>query len=178
MAIQNDTTDVGGLREGPSWAEVLTVSDIAAGIFDVRWDLRPRLRRWLAAHDLPTAGCREPHLPATDAWAVLDGGVLCSASITVSGPEPGPGSHRLAPGMRVIGFQAFRLLVDELGLPGPATVLAGEPVSDPTVLRARFAARVPDAAAREQAELLATCTDRTALRWVSAALRTGPPPRS
>lgn len=175
MAIQYEN-DRDTAREGPSWTDVLTGSDLCAGVFDVRWDVRPRLRRWLAAHDLPTARLREPHLPAVDAWALLDGGVLCVSSVTVAGHAPEPSwSQPLPAGMRVIGFRAFRLLVAELALAGPAATLPGEPASHPDALRAEFEARVPDGATTEQAELLSTCTDRSSLRWVVAALSTGPP---
>ncbi len=174
MAIQHeDDRDL----HGPAWTDVLTASDVCSGVFDVRWDVRPRLRRWLAAHDLPEARSREPHLPVVDAWAVLDGGVLSVSSVTLSGREAKPSwSLPLTAGMRVIGFRAVRLLIAELALAGPAAVLAGEQVTDPDVLRAEFENRVTDRASREQAELLATCTDRSSLRWVAAALRTGPPP--
>ncbi|MBW0102363.1 hypothetical protein [Pseudonocardia sp. KRD291] len=175
MAIQTDTGDVGGLRDGPAWDDVLTGSDLGAGIFDVRWDVRPRLRRWLAAHGLPAASSREPHLPAVDAWALLDGGVISVASVAVAPRDPAVGGQVLSPGMRVLGFRTFRLLVAQLALPGPATVLSGEAVSDPDALRAEFENRRVDGAAREQAELLASCTDRSSTRWVAAVLRSGPP---
>ena len=175
MAIQYDN-DRETVREGPNWPNVLPESDLCAGVFEVRWDVRPRLRRWLAAHDLPTGRLREPHLPAVDAWAVLDGGVLSVSSVTVAGQVPEPSwSPPLTAGMRVVGYRPFRLLVAELALAGPTSTLPGEPPSDPDALRAAFEARVPDGATREQAELLATCTDRSSLRWVAAALAAGPP---
>lgn len=176
MAIRTDAGDVGGRRDGPAWSDVLTCSALGAGIFDVRWDVRPRLRRWLAAHELPRASSRDPHLPAVDAWALLDGGVISVASVGITPSDPDGVGQPLPPGMRVLGFHAFRLLVAQLGLAGPSTVLAGEPVSDPDALRAEFENRRTDAASREQAELLATCTDRSSTRWVAAALRGGPPP--
>ncbi|MDN5916584.1 MAG: hypothetical protein L0I76_16030 [Pseudonocardia sp.] len=170
MAIQTDTGDLGG---PPAWNDVLTGSDLAAGIFDVRWDVRPRVRRWLAGHDLPAASTREPHLPAVDAWALLDGGVISVASVATT-PQGPAAWQALSPGMRVLGFRAFRLLVAQLGLAGPTTVLAGEPVTDPDALRAEFEHRRSDGAALEQAELLASCTDRSSTRWVAAVLRSGP----
>jgi len=175
MAIQYEN-DRDTAKQGPSWTDVLTGSEFCAGVFDVRWDVRPRLRRWLAAQDLPTARLREPHLPAVDAWALLDGGVLCVSSVTVTGHGQESCSPPLPAGMRVLGFRAFRLLVAELALAGPATTLPGEPQTDPDTLRAEFEGRVLDRATREQAELLATCTDRSSLRWVAAALASGPPP--
>lgn len=181
MAIQTDTG--GGLRDGPAWDDVLTVSDLGTGVFDVRWDLRPRLRRWLAAHDLPAASTREPHLPAVDAWALLDGGVISVASVPATAGalparDPGAAWQVLSPGMRVLGLRTVRLLVAQLGLGGPATVLPGEQVTDPDALRAEFENRRHDGAAREQAELLASCTDRSSTRWVAAVLRSGPAPVS
>lgn len=173
MAIQYEN-DRDAPLPGPSWTDVLTPSPLSDGVFDVRWDVRPRLRRWLAAHDLPEASGREPHLPAVDAWAVLDGGVISVSSVTVSGREPEPGwSPPLTAGMRVIGHRTFRLLVAELALAGPATAPDGGPAADPDALRAEFDARTTDATGREQAELLVTCTDRSALRWVAAALGAG-----
>jgi hypothetical protein len=175
MAIQYEH-DRDIVRDGPAWPDVLPESDLGPGVFEVRWDVRPRLRRWLAAHDLPTARLREPHLPAVDAWALLDGGVLSVSSVTVAGHTPEPSwSPPLTAGMRVVGFRPFRLLVAELALAGPATTLPGEPESDPDALRAAFEARVADGTTREQAEMLATCTDRSSLRWVAAALAGGPP---
>jgi len=176
MAIQYEN-DRDTVRHGPSWTDVLTGSDLCAGVFDVRWDVRPRLRRWLAAHHLPTASLREPHLPAVDAWALLDGGVLCVSSVTIAGHVPEPASSPPLPaGMRILGFRAFRLLVAELALAGPSTTLPGEPRTDPDALRAEFEGRVVDGASLEQAELLASCTDRLSLHWVAAALASGPPP--
>jgi hypothetical protein len=172
MAIQFED-DRETVKQGPSWTDVLVASEICDGVFDVRWDMRPRLRRWLAAHDLPTARLREPHLPPVDAWALLDGGVLSVSSVTVAGAAPEPSwSPPLPAGMRVIGFRAFRLLVAELALAGPSSALPGEPVTDPDALRAAFESRVSDGATTEQAELLATCTDRSSLRWVASALAT------
>lgn len=175
MAIQYGN-DQDAVRHGPAWTDVLTESDLCPGVFDLRWDVRPRLRRWLAAHELSTARLREPHLPVVDAWALLDGGVLSVSSVTVSGRAPEPSwSPPLPAGMRVIGFQAVRLLVAELALAGPAAALPGEPATDPDALRAEFELRGIDRVSREQAELLATCTDRLSLRWVAAALGAGPP---
>jgi hypothetical protein len=186
MAIQPDT-GVGSGPGGPRWDEVLTDSDLCAGVFDVRWDLRPRLRGWLAGQDLPTASGREAHRPATDAWALLDGGVLASSAVTLPGSPPGavpmPGrpataglvpqapSPLLPPGMVVIGHRTLRLLISRLGLVGPAHALRGEHLDVPGVVEDLFDTRRADAEALEQAELLATCTDRSTLRWVVAALR-------
>ncbi|MBN9734695.1 MULTISPECIES: hypothetical protein [unclassified Pseudonocardia] len=186
MAIQPDT-GIGSGQGGPCWTEVLSDSDLCAGVFDVRWDLRPRLRGWLAAHDLPTAWGREPHRPAIDAWAMLDGGVLAASAVTLPGSPPGavpmPGrpataglvpeapSPLLTPGMRVIGYRTLRLLISRLGLAGPTQALRGEHLDVPGVVEDLFDTRRHDDEAVEQAELLATCTDRSTMRWVVAALR-------
>ncbi|MEQ3554426.1 hypothetical protein WIS52_28505 [Pseudonocardia nematodicida] len=195
MAIQPDSTSSAD-RAGPSsvpaggrarWDEVFTESDLGCGILDVRWDLRPRLRRWLSGQNLPSASGRETHRPATDAWALLDGGVIAVSAVTLPGSPPGalpipghpvaagllpaPSSPLLSPGMRVIGFRTLRLLVSRLGLVPPATALPGEHLDVPGVVEELYDARRNDAEAVEQAELLATCTDRSTLRWVTGALR-------
>jgi len=174
MAVQPDTGVGGGVPGGPRWDEVFTLSDLGSGVFDVRWDLRPRLRRWLAAQDLPTASGREAHRPAIDAWALLDGGVIAVSAVSLpgtGGPVPAPAAPLLGPGMRVIGYRTLRLLIERLELPGPAQALPGEHLDVPGLVADLFDARRDDAAALEQAELLASCTDRSTLRWVVAALR-------
>ncbi|ANY05251.1 hypothetical protein [Pseudonocardia sp. HH130630-07] len=178
MAIQADT-GVGSGVGGPRWDDVFTPSDLTAGVFDVRWDLRPRVRRWLAGQNLPFASGRETHRPAIDAWALLDGGVVAVSAVTLPGGGPGPGpvtppgvlSPLLEPGMRVIGYRTLRLLIARLGLPGPTQPLPGEHRDVPGLIDDLFDTRRPDATAVEQAELLATCTDRSSLRWVVTALR-------
>ncbi|BBG01105.1 MULTISPECIES: hypothetical protein [Pseudonocardia] len=174
MAIQPDTAVDGGVPGGPRWDEVFTPSDLGSGVFDVRWDLRPRLRRWLAAQNLPTASGREAHRPAVDAWAMLDGGVIAVSAVTLPGTgasSPAPAALLLGPGMRVIGYRTLRLLIDRLELPGPEQPLAGEHLDVPGLVADLFDTRRHDAAAIEQVELLASCTDRSTLRWVVTALR-------
>lgn len=180
MAIQPDT-GTGSGHGGPRWDEVFVPSDLAAGVFDVRWDLRPRLRRWLADHDLPVASGREPHRPAVDAWAILDGGVVIVSAVTLPGapkatppgrPGPALSSHLVPPGMRVIGHRTLRLLISRLGLAGgPPPALPGEHLDVPGVVEEMFDRRRHDAESAEQVELLATCSDRSTLRWVVTALR-------
>lgn len=187
MAIQPETGVGNGASGGPRWDEVFTPSDLAEGVFDVRWDLRPRLRRWLAEQDLATASGRETHRPAIDAWALLDGGVIAVSAVSLPGvppravplpgQEPAAGttpprnSALLSPGMRLIGHRTLRLVVARLGLPGGDEPLPGEHRDVPGLVEDLFDARRRDAESIEQAELLATCTDRTSLRWVVAALR-------
>ncbi|MFP5021936.1 hypothetical protein [Pseudonocardia phyllosphaerae] len=199
MTIQSESgTATGGGPAGPRWDEVFAPSDLGLGVFDVRWDLRPRLRRWLTTQDLPTASGRETHRPAIDAWALLDGGVIAVSAITLPGSPPGavpmpglgepapaddpslpppprssgpPVSAALSPGMRVVGFRTLRLLISRLGIPGPPTAIPGEYRDVPGVVERLYDTRVTDAEMIEQAELLATGTDRSSLRWVVAALR-------
>lgn len=188
MSVQSDVDHEAAPEPGgPRWDEVLTPSDLCAGVFDVRWDLRPRLRRWLSGQDLPVASGRETHRPAIDAWALLDGGVIAVSTVTPPGSTPrgsGPASvpppvaaapdlspTLVPPGMRVIGFRTLRLLSARLGLGVPETVLRGERMDPPGLVEDLFDRRRHDAEAVEQAELLATGTDRSSLRWVVTALR-------
>lgn len=183
MAIQPETGIGDSRPAGPRWDEVFTASDLGDAVFDVRWDLRPRLRRWLAHQDLPAASGRETHRPATDAWALLDGGVIAVSAVTLPGRPPGafelpaagqgpaPPSPLLTPGMRVLGHRTLRLLIARLRLTGPAQALRGEHLDVPGVVEELFDTRRNDAAAVEQAELLATCSDCSTLRWVVTALR-------
>lgn len=180
MAIQPDTegehADDAGAGE-LRWDAVFTPSTLCSGVFDVRWDLRPRLRRWLGAQDLPFASGRDTHRPAVDAWALLDGGVIAVAAVTLPGGSappsaaPDPSATLLSPGMRVIGFRTLRLLAARLDLGRPPAALRGEPIDPPGLAEDLFDQRRHDAESVEQAELLATATDRSSLRWVVTALR-------
>jgi len=99
-------------------------------------------------------------VPAVEAWAVLDGGVVSLE---------GYGATTLPCGVRVVGFQALRLVIADLDLAGPAP-FDGETVLGPEELRSahRAIGRSPEAV--EQAELLASCHDAVLLRWVAATL--------
>lgn len=175
MAVRPDVGGDAASRPALHWDAVFTPSDLGTGVFDVRWDLRPRLRRWVAAHDLPYRWSREAHRPAVDAWAMLDGGVVAvsaPARPRHPGPVPErPGPAPLGPGIRVIGFRTLRLLASRLVPPGPGAAMPGERPDPPGVVEELFARRRLDAAIIEQAELLATGSDRSSLRWVVAALR-------
>jgi hypothetical protein len=149
---------------GADWTTGFTRSPLAAGVFAVAPPFRPAVRAWLADEPCPTAWSRDPHLPAIDAWALLDGGVL---SVAHSGPTT---TDDVPGGLYVVGFGAFRLLTAELGCPRPTRPLPGEPLYDLDELRCAHLARSPSCPdAREQAELLATCVDRRTLRWVATA---------
>jgi hypothetical protein len=144
------------------WSEVFRRAEWGTAVFDVLPGHRAAVRTWAQHQNVPTASRHELHLPDVDAWAVLDGGVT---SIR------GYGVTSLPAGVRVVGFQAFRLLLTEFGLAGPVLPFAGEVVVTSDVLHRRHrsdAAR--DREAVEQAELLATCGDGVLLRWVAAVL--------
>jgi len=135
-------------------------SPLGAAVFEVATDYRYTVLAWASIQDVPTVRHHALHVPAVEAWAVLDGGVTSLE---------GYGATSLPCGVRVVGFQALRLLIADLGLSGPAP-FDGETVLEPDDLRSahRTAARNPEAV--EQAELLASCHDAVLLRWVAATL--------
>jgi len=144
-----------------SWSTVFRRSDLGAAVFDVAPDYRYTVLAWASIQDVPTVRHRAVHLPAVEAWAVLDGGVTSLE---------GYGATSLPCGVRVVGFQALRLIVADLRMAAPGRPFEGETVADADDLRRahRAAARTP--AAVEQAELLASCHDAVLLRWVAATL--------
>ena len=147
---------------GGCWSEVFRHGTWGPAVFEARPGHRGAVRDWARRQDVPRVSARELHLPDVDAWAVLDGGVT---SIR------GYGLTSLPSGVRLVGFQAFRLLLADLGLAGPVLPFPGETLLDPDELRRRHAA--PEArgeAASEQAELLGACRDAVLLRWVATTL--------
>ena len=92
---------------------------------------------WASIQDVPTVRQHALHVPAVEAWAVLDGGVTSLE---------GYGATSLPCGVRVVGFQALRLLIAELGLAGPVRPFDGETVLAPEELRSahRAIGRSPD----------------------------------
>jgi hypothetical protein len=144
-----------------SWSSVFRRSPLGAAVFDVAADYRYTVLAWASVQDVPTVRYRELHLPAIEAWAMLDGGVTSLE---------GYGATSLPCGVRVVGFQVLRLLVADLGLAGPARPFDGETVLDPDELRKLHKAAGRSASATEQAELLASCRDAVLLRWVAATL--------
>jgi hypothetical protein len=144
------------------WSEVFRRGGWGPAVFEVLPGHRAAVRIWAQHQNVPTASQHELHVPDVDAWAVLDGGVT---SIR------GYGLTSLSCGVRVVGFQAFRLLLTEFGLAGPVLPFPGEVVLTSDVLHRRHrsdAARGD--AAIEQAELLASCSDAVLMRWVAATL--------
>ncbi len=144
-----------------SWSSVFRRSPFGAAVFDVAPDYRYTVLAWASIQDVPTARHRELHLPAVEAWAMLDGGVTSLE---------GYGATSLPCGVRVVGFQALRLLIADLRLAGPVRPFDGETVLAPAELRKVHNAAGRSPAATEQAELLASCHDAVLLRWVAATL--------
>jgi hypothetical protein len=144
-----------------SWSSVFRGSPLGAAVFDVASDYRYTVLAWASIQDVPTVRHRELHMPAVEAWAVLDGGVTSLE---------GYGATSLLSGVRVVGFQVLRLLVADLNLSGPVRPFDGETVLDPEELHRAHRAVGRSPSAVEQAELLATCRDAVLLRWVAATL--------
>jgi hypothetical protein len=142
------------------WSSAFRRSPLGAAVFDVATEYRYTVLAWASIQDVPTVRQHALHVPAVEAWAVLDGGVTSLE---------GYGATSLSCGVRVVGFQVLRLLIADLGLVGPVP-FDGETVLDPDDLRSahRAAGRTPEAV--EQAELLASCHDAVLLRWVAATL--------
>lgn len=146
----------------PTSSDRLVPAGWGPGVFDVAAGYRSVVREWIEHQDVPFVSVRAVHAPSVDAWAVLDGGVTSVY---------GYGLTSLPHGMRVVGFAAFRLVVDALGLVGPAHALPGETLVDVAELRRRHRSRsARDPVAVEQAELLSVCHDAVMLRWVAATL--------
>jgi len=145
------------------WSSAFRRSPLGAAVFDVATDFRYTVLAWASIQDVPTVRQHALHVPAVEAWAVLDGGVVSLE---------GYGATTLPCGVRVVGFQALRLMIADLDLAGPAP-FDGETVLGPEDLRSahRAIGRSPEAV--EQAELLASCHDAVLLRWVAATLRNG-----
>ncbi|MCW2722658.1 hypothetical protein [Pseudonocardia sp.] len=151
---------------GGCWSEVFRRGEWGAAVFEVAPGNRGLVRDWAQRQRVPTASPREMHMPDVDAWAVLDGGIT---SIY------GYGLTSLPCGIRVVGFQVFRLLLAELDLAGPVLPFDGETVLDPDELRLRHhSPQTHGPAAMEQAELLGACRDAVLLRWVAATLAASP----
>jgi hypothetical protein len=137
------------------WSAAFRRSPLGAAVFDVATDFRYTVLAWASIQDVPTVRQHALHVPA-----VLDGGVVSLE---------GYGATTLPCGVRVVGFQALRLVIADLDLAGPAP-FDGETVLGTEELRTahREIGRSPEAV--EQAELLASCHDAVLLRWVAATL--------
>ncbi len=143
------------------WSSAFRPYPLGATVFDVAREYRYAVLAWASTQDVPTMRQRALHVPAVEAWAVLDGGVTSLE---------GYGATSLPCGVRVVGFQVLRLLIADLGLVGPVQPFDGETVLDPEELRRAHRATGRSPTAVEQAELLASCHDAVLLRWVAATL--------
>ncbi len=143
------------------WSTAFRRSPLGTAVFDVATDYRYTVLAWASIQDVPTVRQHALHVPAVEAWAVLDGGVTSLE---------GYGVTSLPCGVRVVGFQALRLLIADLGIVGPARPFDGETVLAPEELRSAHRTIGRSSAAVEQAELLASCHDAVLLRWVAATL--------
>jgi hypothetical protein len=144
-----------------SWSSVFRRSPLGAAVFDVAPEYRYTVLAWASIQDVPTVRHRELHLPAVEAWAMLDGGVTSLE---------GYGATSLPCGVRVVGFQVLRLLIADLRLAGPVRPFDGETLLATEELRTLHKAAGRSPSATEQAELLASCHDAVLLRWVAATL--------
>lgn len=131
-------------------------------VFGVAVAHRPMVRDWVSEPDVPCVTSRNLYSPTVYGWAVLDAGITEIHQY---------GLTSLPSGVRVVGWQALRLLIDELGLQGPKQALPGETTVPIDELRRRHrSAAARDAAARQRAELLASCADGTKMREVAGLL--------
>ncbi|MGD9987941.1 hypothetical protein [Pseudonocardia sp.] len=167
------------------WSDAFVTTGEGPGVFAVLPGHRHTVLDWIARHRPPLVVAREVGSPPVDAWVVLDGGILRTHRHR---PEPGrdhgppdrgpaeatgDGSGELAPGMRIVGWAALRLIAGDLDVGLPAGPLPGEPrvPADRASLRRRhLTTSASDPGVAEQAELLASCTDVRMLRWVSTVL--------
>ncbi|GEL20124.1 hypothetical protein [Pseudonocardia asaccharolytica] len=149
-----------------TWSDVFDRTEFGPAVFAVTPTHRRTVLGWAEAQDVPAVSNRDLYAPAVDGWAVLDGGITSVHPHSSTTP-----ATTLPPGVRVVGFQALRLLVCELDLVRPPRPFPGEAWADVAELRRRH--RSPDArlpSAVEKAELLASCVDGPSLRWVAATL--------
>lgn len=143
------------------WADSFRRSQLGAAVFEVSPGALGRVLDWAEQQPVPRVTRRSVHFPSVDAWAVLDGGIVHIY---------GYGLTTLPAGVRIVGLQAFRLVLADLGFAVPAGLTEATTVH-PDVLRGRLLCTPPDhPSGREQADLLASCTDAVLLRWVAATL--------
>lgn len=141
---------------------------MAVGIFGVAAAYRPVIRKWVTRQDVPSVVSRGMYSPTVYGWAVLDGGITEIHRY---------GLTSLPSGIRVVGWQTLRLLVDELGLVPPRRPLPGEVLVDVEELRRRHNSGIAqDDEAHRCAELLASCEDGETTPGVARTLLIGPDP--
>jgi hypothetical protein len=143
------------------WSDALRRSTLGSAVFELSPLLWGRALHWAEAQPVPRSSRRPVHAPSVDAWAVLDGGVL---------HVYGYGLTSLPAGMYVVGVQAVRLIIAELGVPTPTCLTAASAIGADELRDRHRVAAIDDPSAVEQADLLATCTDAVMLRWVATTL--------
>jgi hypothetical protein len=157
LAITHDEVS----RAGAGWGGAFQRSPLGAAVFEVAAPELPRVLDWAERQPVPHRARRSVHAPSTDAWALLDGGIV---------HVYGYGLTSLPAGARIVGLQAFRLVLADLGFVVPDGLTRASSIP-PGELRRRLAAvPVDDPSQAEQADLLASCTDAVLLRWVAATL--------
>ena len=158
MAVTHDEVGHAGAA---GWADSFRRSDLGAAVFEVSRGIMSRVLEWAERQPIPRATRRSVHTPSVDAWAMLDGGIVHIY---------GYGLTSLPYGVHVIGLQAFRLVLSELGYLVPDGLTEASTVP-PVELRRRLHATPADhPSGLEQADLLASCTDAVLMRWVAATL--------
>jgi len=150
-----------GRAGAAGWADSFRRSELGAVVFEVSPTALRRVLDWAEQQTLPQASRRSVHSPSVDAWTVLDGGIVHVF---------GYGLTTLPAGAHIVGLQAFRLVLAELGYAVPDGLTKATTVHPHELRRRLRATRADDPSAREQADLLASCTDAVLLRWVAATL--------
>ena len=146
------------------WSDAFHATGEGPAVFLVVPAHRAGLLSWAGRQPVPTVSRRDLHGPAVEDGPRVDGGVL---------RLHGHPAATLPAGLRVVGFAAMRLIAADLGLGTPIEPLPGErshPDGPDELRRAHHGTdrTAPDVV--EQAELLASCTEVSTLRWVATAL--------
>jgi hypothetical protein len=150
-----------GRTGATGWADAFRRSDLGAAVFEVSPATLGRVLYWAEEQPIPRAARRSVHTPSVDAWAVLDGGLVHTF---------GYGLTTLPAGLYIVGLQAFRLVLAELGFAVPDGLTQASTVPAAELRRRLRATPADDPSGLEQADLLASCTDAVLLRLVAATL--------
>jgi hypothetical protein len=155
------THDEVGTFGAAGWSTAFRRSEFGAAVFEVSATQRHRVLDWAGRQPIPRSSRRPVHEPSVDAWAVLDGGIVHLYGYALT---------TLPAGMYVVGLQAFRLLLAELGFSVPDGLTAATTITPDELRRRHRAVAIGDPSGVEQADMLATCTDAVMLRWVATTL--------
>jgi hypothetical protein len=151
------------VSQAKKWSDIFRRSRLGPAIFVVAADSRGTVHDWVHEQDVPSFQSSGMYESTVNAWAVLDAG------ITSIFPY---GWTSLPLGVRVIGWQTLRLLIDQLSLVPPRGPLIGETeVLEPAeLLRRHLASSETDTQAIERADILVSCTDGPSLQWATRTL--------